>query len=545
MHRSATIRGMVTFGMIAWERLRLIETEGSAVLHCPRMRCWATAAPERPVKLLWDPPAGFEDQETAAIELDPDEALLRFAEFLPDGTLASITAAGHRLEQLDERIVNWFAGCRLGHGPSRVLADLRAQAAQSYPLLPFIIWELARAGDDSIDKAIAERAPLAVTLQRIFGAAWFVRLLHQLRPDFLPEGAGIDLTELLRTVCLLEPSQVPQSPQCWESFRAMQFMIAQIVPSHAPERVRVMAAKDMFRKAAGNWQAHPSDQLLQAYPGHVAQDLARNLVRPALVKLTPLNRSRDVPTHYNRASRLLFQGRGPKHILRICELWHKRQIGIHFRLSENFPPTEAGELRWEPLTAPFQATNGHLIVPLTDKPMLMQEAFSLSHCVGTYGYACAFDGRHVLSVRTEGGIPIATLAVKQHLATPAGIQHAISEFVGKSNGTPPAEARLAVNERIDAIVDGRLPIDLESLKRAQAERQPLRLNLGEEEMAGDPEPSCYDHDKPGALDMALALYGPLLPTRVRRGGLPELVRVCSLGWIGYFQRHDRTDMPTR
>lgn len=69
------------------------------------------------------------------------------------------------------------------------------------------------------------------------------------------------------------------------------------------------------------------------------------------------------------------------------------------------------------MTAPFQATNGHLIVPLTDKPMLMQEAFSLSHCVGTYGYACAFDGRHVLSVRTEGGIPIATLAVKQHLAT--------------------------------------------------------------------------------------------------------------------------------
>ena len=485
MHRSATIRGMVTFGIIAWERLRLIENEGGVVLHCPRMRCWATAAPEEPVKLLWNPPAGFDHQQKGAIELDPGEALLRFAKFLPAGTQESIMAAGLTLEQLDERIVNWFAGCRPRHGPSRDLADLRAQAAQSYPLLPFIIWELARAGDNSIDEAIAERAPLAPRLQRIFGPAWFVRLLNQLRPGLLPEGAGIELTELLRTVCLLEPSQVPKSPQCWESFRAMQFMIDQIVPSHGPEQVRIAAAKDMLRKAARNWNAYSSDQLLQAYPAHVAQDLARNLIRPALTKLTSVKTSRNVPTHYNRASRLLFQGRGPKHVLRICELWHKRQIGIHFRLSESFPPAASSELTWEPLTSPFQATNGHLIVPLTNKRMLMQEALSLNHCVGTYGYACAFDACHVLSVRTGGGIPIATLAVKQHLATSIGIQHAISEFVGRFNGTPPEEARLAVTEWIDAILDGRLTIDLESLKRAQSERKALRLDPVEEEAAED------------------------------------------------------------
>lgn len=545
MHRSATIRGMVTFGMIAWERLRLIENQGTVVLHCPRMRCWATAAPERPVKLLWDPPAGFQHQETAGIELEPEEALLRFAEFLPAGTLASIRAVGLTLKQLDERIVNWFAGCRSGYGPSRDLADLRAQAAQSYPLLPFVIWELARAGDNSIDDAIAVRAPLAPMLQRIFGAAWFVRLLHQLRPDLLPEGAELNLTELFQRVCLLEPSQVPQSPLCWESFRAMQFMIDQIVPSKAPEQVRIAAAKDMLRKAARNWRAYPPDQLFQAYPGHVAQDLARNLIRPAIAKLMSVTAGRRVPTYYDRASRLLFHGRGPKHILRVCESWHKRQIGIHFRLSESFPPTTSNDLSWEPLTVPFQATNGHLVVPLTDKRLLMQEAQSLSHCVGTYGYACAFDGCHVLSVRTEWGIPIATLAVKQHLATPTGIHHAISEFVGKFNGTPPAEARVAVTEWSDAIRDGRLTVDLETLKRVQLERQAFRLSLAEEETAEDSEPSCYDAIKPGALDMAFALYAPLLPTGVRRGGLPELVQVCSPGWIGYLQRRDQADLPAQ
>lgn len=112
---------------------------------------------------------------------------------------------------------------------------------------------------------------------------------------------------------------------------------------------------------------------------------------------------------------------------------------------------------WPPLLKEsIVSPNNIIIVPLCTADELYEEGLAMQHCVGSYAQKCAFEGHHIVSLRTPDDIRISTaeilkinddkeLKVRQHRAF--------------NNDDPTAEAVAALEWLIIAVASGEVEIN--------------------------------------------------------------------------------------
>jgi len=122
---------------------------------------------------------------------------------------------------------------------------------------------------------------------------------------------------------------------------------------------------------------------------------------------------------------------------------------------------------WPALTGQFHVPETDLIVsPLTSTAELEEEGKKQGHCLGVaYADECLFEPVHVVSIRDNSGSRVSTaeLAVSEDGGQ---LEIEILQHYGANNQPPVPNARASLDVYLDAISDGTIPVDWDTLFNA-------------------------------------------------------------------------------
>ena len=175
--------------------------------------------------------------------------------------------------------------------------------------------------------------------------------------------------------------------------------------------------------------------------------------------------------------RAFYGAKGPAGILEVSEAW---RTGAGYPLS-----TPGGEFAlrmllrlpsWEPLLKqPFK--DGELQVEsLSESQGLVTEGLALRHCIGRFALRCAYQGAHVLSVRTTSGFRLSTALLGHR----GGGRFEVVEHRGYGNTCADPRAQATLAKTVQKLQTDLRPTDL--LRLETARRRRMEAAGGEDEI---------------------------------------------------------------
>ncbi len=327
------------------------------------------------------------------------------------------------------------------------------------------------------------------------------------------------------------PAWHPRGEEGWDAYVETMPALAAALDVATPARDPVAATRTMVAMldAGRGWPAM-RDRVRAAAGGlHLADAVAdvddltsafeMQVVTPALA-LAGLNPAAVHLCHDMVADRaavaILLSGRGVVGALSLSRAWHLRRPAMEAALAA-LPGRVARDASW-PAGLPDAAFGGLAFTVLTTGVALAMEGRSgpdvdgvegMGNCVGQYVGTCMRgrsrivslaslgpDGRRARVSTAELGFDGEALVIRQHR--------------GPRDGPVPAEARTALYDYVDALVEGRLPMDRAAL-RPLAEDEGT-VNVLDRDVG-------YDWRVPGNWEAALAAWAPFLRKGVRSMGL--------------------------
>jgi hypothetical protein len=426
---------------------------------------------------------------------------------------------------------NWLGG-NDGLGSGSELGRRRTQAVTAYPLA----WPAIAAPCGSVAEAVGQAKPLAPVLAASLGISEAdLRRMNGLGIDGAGLAAAPDLggmASLARKVSRMPPGRLPGTDRGWRAF-FFSAALADAVQALLGDDSGACAAR-LLASAAGAWDSMDPDMIGQAAGGaaDMAADFHANVAEPAAA----LSGVRGWTARKTFAA--VAGGRSLVQIAQASAWWHNSQAGIRARLAgaHPLPNGQVDTASWPPLHGGghWTAANGLLLVPLVTEAMLVDEHQRMGHCVNRYAPMCLFNGAHILSVRSPGGVSLATaefsqagvLAAAGTLAEPPDapliqLPPCVSQFKARHNGVPDPAAWEALWDYAGAIMTGTLKVDGKALQDALADRQKTGRH-------GRRVATCYDASTADAVRSAWQCYAPMLPrSKAKRGPASLFGSACG------------------
>lgn len=425
---------------------------------------------------------------------------------------------------------NWTAGFDWESGTVNGRVALhRRQALSSLPLFHCYYGKTGHPAQEAVDEA----RPLIPALASSMGVSErTVRNMVEMGVGHVGMPTKPDerrLRKVAADVERLPPGPKPANETEWKVFFSALTAADTIAETCAPgcEESAMEIAGQLIRTAAGNWGTISLDAINQATGiMDVAADLLSMLVHPYLrVHNKPVN-----DWTISRMAHLLVSKRSLRQIVDAVAEWHASGADIRARLAASYPADETEELSWLGMTSsPFVASNGLLVVCLTDDDALAEEHKRMGHCVNTYAGRCMIDGYQVVSVRSpDGQESYSTAGFRlldiEHITKDKGshldldpiydrLPPGVSQHQGVRNRTPNCAAKQALWEYVAAVATHAVKVNTEQL-RSELEHRRSRERLAIADR--------YDPFAEGALRDAWENYKHLLPRKARKAGPNKL-----------------------
>lgn len=457
-------------------------------------------------------------------------ALAAFRDCLDQNILNALTRSGAN----EVGAYNWLCGYEMSETCSD-LARNRTQAVTAYP----IAWHLLSDRRSRIQDVIRDGEPLTTALSAALGIPEnMIRRLNGLghaeaNLTSPPEISG--LKRIATKVARMPKGKAPQSQEGWHSY----FEAISLVDAVASFQARTPDGEDLhdslLRSGAGKWSELDADAIGQAahgFPDMVA-DFHANVCSPVARELGIGHWSTG------KTVELLAGGRDLSQVAATSAWWHDNQIDLRVNLSTRFPiPGEfMGVREWPSLLKGenrWRATNGLVVVPLTNEEMLNDEHRRLGHCINGYAPNALFGGSHLLSVRSaddkdtigtieicqERVLPLVKSASEPPDAPLMSLPPSVAQFRTRGNRAPVPAGWEALWEFVSGIMTGAIEVDKDYLEKDLARRMETRS-------AQVRRSTSYDDGTHEAIFEAWRLYSPMLPKSVVRRGPKHLKKMME------------------
>jgi hypothetical protein len=191
--------------------------------------------------------------------------------------------------------------------------------------------------------------------------------------------------------------------------------------------------------------------------------------------------------------KFLFRERKIPGLVELIEHWERASGNISRMLDLDV------NAKWIRLCEPKEFDLGKekvKVVPLFTAEELINESISLNHCVSSYVKKCLFDRIHIISIRNSEGERLSTASIRHEPKLNVFDFH-VTEHSGFRNGSPPKDARMALEMWTQHVRSGAIKVDWLEIEKDLQERISSRDFLK----------YSYDIESKEKRDLAISTWG--------------------------------------